>query len=188
MCFTFVSQYFSPLCCCCSSQTPPTPHTSNLPPPSPPPQRLLLWVCVQSCQSLAEPAKLHSPVRGEAGGKRPGLAVGPAGLPPPSSEAPQQIEPPAGRHGPLHGSMLRAHMPPSTNSPRAHKHAHGHWSACLRHMLGWAQTTMLSPNNYISIHFKHSRGNNGQCCLYHRLTSNFIRTYYTYKYRFIIFT
>ncbi|MEQ2300584.1 hypothetical protein AMECASPLE_027229 [Ameca splendens] len=68
---------------------------SNLPPP---PQHLVDEV-VQSCQSLSEAAKQHVPVRGEAGAKSWGIVVGPTNLPPLSGRPPQQIEPPAGRHG-----------------------------------------------------------------------------------------
>lgn len=74
-----------------------------------------VWVAL-SCQSLAGPAKQHVSVREEARASGPGVVAGPVDLPPLSSAPPQQIEPPAGRHGAHRGPMLRAHMPQNTNS------------------------------------------------------------------------
>ncbi len=87
------------------------------------------WV-VQSCQSLAGPAKLQVLVRGEAGANGRVVFVGPADLPPLSSGPPQQIDSPAGRHGAHHGPMLRAHMPRSTNS-HLHTNMHAHTNICM---------------------------------------------------------
>lgn len=81
-----------------------------------------------SCQSLAGPAKQQVLVRGEAGANGRCAVVGPFDLPPLSSGPPQQIEPPAGRHGAHHGPMLRAHMPQNTNS---HLHTNTHGVAVL---------------------------------------------------------
>lgn len=89
--------------------------TPNLRPP-PAPQQFHVGWGVWSCQSPAGPAKQCVLVRGEAGANGRGVVVGPAGLPPPSSGPPRQIEPPAGRHGARHGPMLRAHMPKNTHS------------------------------------------------------------------------
>ncbi len=99
------------------------------PPPSPSPNRPVHWV-VQSCQSLAGPAKLQVLVRGEAGANGRVVFVGPADLPPLSSGPPQQIDSPAGRHGAHHGPMLRAHMPRSTNS-HLHTNMHAHTNICM---------------------------------------------------------
>lgn len=107
-----------------SLNLPPPPHPllsplssgmSNLLAPPPPPYCLVDWV-VQSCQSLAGPAKLHVLARGETRANGLGVVASRSNLPPLSSGPPQQIEPPAGRHEAHHCPMLRAHMPQSTNS------------------------------------------------------------------------
>lgn len=107
---------------------------------------------MQSCQSLAGPAKQHVPVRGEAGANGRGVVVGPADLPPLSRRPPQQIERPAGRHGARHGPMLGAHMPQSTNS-HLHTNMHIYTNMCMykTHACLDNDTTTLSLRNYASI-------------------------------------
>lgn len=94
-----------------------------------PPQCLADWV-LQSCQSLAGPAKLYILARGETRANGRGVVAGPSNLPPLSSGPPQQIEPPAGRHRAHHCPMLRAHMPRSTNS-HLHMNMHSYTNMCM---------------------------------------------------------
>lgn len=124
---------------------------SNLPAPPHPPQCLVDWV-VQSCQSLAGPAKLHVLARGETRANGRGIVVGPFNLPPLSSGPPQQIELPAGQHGAHRCPMLRAHMPQSTNS-HLHMNMHSYTNMCMygdtcltahRHMQTNIQTPICS--------------------------------------------